>query len=512
MLGVAIVAFSLSGGFARGAQQQPAGTDAYTEVIPPGINSARELREAIHPDATRLAAPVNEPRSARASSRSRGKRLVTGFGDVHFTSGDASTRSVRFDTTKRLNGGAVRLYTRWRGIAPTNPTPAFDASNPNSPGYNWSTIDAAVSETRAHGLQPILLITSAPDWAEGSNRPSYSDAPAGTWKPDPQDVAAFGAAIAKRYSGSFGTLPRVRDFMLWNEPNLPMNLMPQTSAPSHYRSMLNAFYGAVHGVKPSNRVITGGTAPYGGGPSYGGVTTRPLEFWREVMCVNDNRRLSPKKCPQKPRFDVLAHHPIDTSGGPHTSAINDDDVSTPDLHNLVDVLRAAEGAGNVRPGGRQRPVWATELWWESDPPDPYPSNPSLSRQAQWYEEALYVLWKQGASMVLFYQVRDDRYNGSPGRSSYETGVQFADGKSKPSSRAVQFPFVADRKSKRKVLLWGIAPRRGKLVVTQKGKGKRRVASFKVSGGKIFTKSVKLRGRHELHAAIGKKKSLGWSLK
>lgn len=494
---LSMLAASVGIGLAQGSPA-PQTEQFNEEIVPSELDSRTGLFRATRPDASLL----------KRKKAGRGRNLVTGFGDTKFTSPDAGVRRPLLDTAKKLNSEVVRLYVTWRSIAPANRPGGFDAKNPNSPGYDWDRFDQAVRDASARGLRPLMLITGAPDWAEGPNRDS--NAPPGSWKPKPSDVGDFGTAIAKRYSGR--GLPKVRDFMLWNEPNLPMWLTPQKSAPRHYRSMLNAFYKGVHGVDRKNRVITGGTAPYGGGPSYGDMTTRPLAFWRDVMCVKDNRKLSPTKCKQKPKFDVLSHHPINTSGGPRRSAIDDDDISTPDLKNLVKVLRAAEKAGNVRPGGR-RPVWATELWWESNPPDPLKGNPSLSRQAQWYQESLYLLWKQGASMVLFYQVRDDNYNGNPGRSSYETGVEFADGKSKPSSRAVQFPFIANRKSKKKVLLWGIAPRSGKVVVTQKGKGKRRVAKFKVRSNKIFTEKVKLKGkRHALTAKVGKTKSLVWNLK
>ena len=146
-----------------------------------------------------------------------------------------------------------------------------------------------------------------------------------------------------------------------------------------YKNMLNAFYEAVHGVSGKNRVITGGTAPYGF-PD-GEYSMRPLIFWREALCVKDGKKPKGNKCQTKPKFDVLAHHPINTSGGPRTSAIDPDDVSTPDLHNLVDVLRAPRRGHNIGTRGKH-PVWATELWWESNPPDKFKKNPSLAKQAE----------------------------------------------------------------------------------------------------------------------------------
>lgn len=115
-------------------------------------------------------------------------------------------------------------------------------------------------------------------------------------------------------------------------------------------------------------------------------------------------------------------------------------------------------------------------------------------------------------MVLLFQVRDERPYGPPGRytgSSYETGVYFDDWTPKPSARAVSFPFLAERKSKKKVLLWGRAPASGSAkIVNTKGKGKR-VAKFKVKAGQVCEKRVRLKGKAKLQASVGGIDSAPW---
>ena len=159
----------------------------------------------------------------------------------------------------------------------------------------------------------------------------------------------------------------------------------------------------------------------------------------------------------------------------------------------------------------RHPVWATELWWETNPPD-RARNPSPKTQARWYTKSLYSLWKQGASMVLLLQVIDDPYNGKPGRlkDNLQTGVFKANGKPKPAAAAMRFPLIADRKSKSKVMLWGIAPKSGKVVVEQKGKhGK--VAKIKAKQDGVFRKVVRLRGGGKVRAKIGGTKSPYWKI-
>ena len=74
--------------------------------------------------------------------------------------------------------------------------------------------------------------------------------------PDPAEFAAFGSAIAQRYSGTYAGLPRVRLFEAWNEPNASFFLSPpyangQPYTPQLYRAMVNAFSAAVHTVHPT---------------------------------------------------------------------------------------------------------------------------------------------------------------------------------------------------------------------------------------------------------------------
>ncbi|MGI8727660.1 MAG: hypothetical protein ACR2K6_08295 [Solirubrobacterales bacterium] len=486
------------------------------------------LGEYAGPQTTSAAAagqPTAPSPEAQVSGK-RGKGLEFGYGDPLFVSQDPSTRRKALEEADATNAEVLRLQLKWSDIAPDSRGGGFDPRDPASSQYDWDVADAAITGAIEQGYRPILMIYGIPDWAEGANRPA--EAMRGTWKPNPDDVADFGIAIARRYSGNFQSLPQVRDYMLFNEPNLPTQLTPQwkgktgkkPASPAIYVKALNAFYDAVHGVSNSNRVITAGTAPYGFPAGFGfpeekyTYSMRPLLFWRTALCVKGNGKAQ-RKCKTKPRFDVLAHHPINTAGGPGRSAIHPDDISTPDLHNLVDVLRAAEKKGNALPRGKH-PVWATEIWWESNPPDNFKSptfnNPSLKKQARWYTEAIYSLWKQGASMVLLYQIRDEPHYGAPGRftgSSYETGVYFVDWKPKPSAQAVAFPFLGERKSKKKVKLWGKAPASGKVVVKNRGK---KVAKFKVGAGEVFTKKVKLKGKAKLSATVGGTKSLSYKVK
>src|SRR5438270_90526 len=75
-------------------------------------------------------------------------------------------------------------------------------------------------------------------------------------------IALIGAA-ARRYSGAFAGLPRVRYWIAWNEPNLSSFLTPQRNNVSAniYRALLNAFASAVKAVHQDNQVVAGQLDP-----------------------------------------------------------------------------------------------------------------------------------------------------------------------------------------------------------------------------------------------------------
>ena len=157
----------------------------------------------------------------------------------------------------------VRLNLAWVSIAPKTRPEQFDAADPADPAYSWESFDRQVSAAVAAGLDPIVGIVGAPTWAEKEVPQPYY----GAIKPDASELALFARAAARRYGGGFEGLPRVRNWMLWNEPNLIFWLQPQFEhgrpySPGLYRKMLNAFADAVHGVHADNVVIAGGTAPF----------------------------------------------------------------------------------------------------------------------------------------------------------------------------------------------------------------------------------------------------------
>jgi hypothetical protein len=429
--------------------------------------------------------------------------LEVGLTDGVFQDANLLTRGTWLQRAADSRADRVLLHASWRSIAPANPDGDFDARDPNDPQYDFDQLDAARADAAARGLEVAVVVTQAPDWAEGGNRPGFGEAAAGTWKPSPEALEDFGHAIASRYGAT------VTHFQLWAEPNLSVYLTPQAGAGDklvaavHYRKMLAAFY---EGVKSGSdaEVITGGTAPYGG-LLPGDRRTPPVKFWRKVLCLRGGD-LEPTACPDKASFDVLAHHPINV-GRPRRHARNPLDVSTPDIGKLRKVLRRAERKNRVEPNGA-KPIWATEIWWDSNPPDP--DGVPEAKHARWLAESFYLLWKQRVRSVVWFLARDQEPNPSFA-VTVQSGLYESDGTPKLAQQAFGFPFVADpgpKGSKQRV--WGLAPAAGQVTVERKRNGN--WASLKqltAGANRVFTKTFRVGGKPQLRARYGSETSLAW---
>ena len=91
-----------------------------------------------------------------------------------------STQNFWMQKAAGLGAGVIRVNVSWESVAPSEPPPGFVAINPASPGYDWTTIDEDGRSIEADGLQPMLMLSSAPRWAEGPSPPAGTDPGAGS--------------------------------------------------------------------------------------------------------------------------------------------------------------------------------------------------------------------------------------------------------------------------------------------------------------------------------------------
>lgn len=379
-----------------------------------------------------------------------------------------------------LGADRVRLTAGWSALAPhprarTKP-PGFDATEPAQYQEGpFRALDTAVKSATAAGMQvQIDLGFWAPRWAvaRGMGRSARQ-----RWRPDAIAFGQFAEAVAKRYDGNYADptskknkpLPAVRMWTPWNEPNHPSFLLPQSErtrsgrwrdvAPHVYRAMHEAAYNSLKRVDQQNQVLIGGLSSRGArriGPTR---NIPPLRFLRELACVNE--RLEPLGDPACRDYhplqaDGFAYHPYSFEAAPDVPYGGPDTVHLADLGRLTDLLKQLRDKGRIT---TQLPLYLTEFGYESNPPDRGRGVPPET-QARYMAQASFLAWRNPDTRMfaqfLFQDIADPR--------SYQTGLMFPDGRSKPALQAFKLPFWAqaeESNGQTYVLAWGqVRPDRG----------------------------------------------------
>jgi hypothetical protein len=408
-------------------------------------------------------------------------------------SADPSVRATALADIRATGSTVVRIPVNWRGTVLVDPPSGFDASDPSSPAYHLGSIDAAVRSAVDAGLQPLLVVSRAPSFAEAPNRWPY--AYPGSWAPRPDALGQFAAALARRYDGSFPDpalpgrmLAQVSMFQAWNEPNLARYLEPQWIAPGGrwsafspllYRQMLDAFYAGVKSVRAADLVVASGLAPDGEPDGVGRMA--PIRFLRALLCLAPTESRAPS-CPEPAHFDMLAFHPLSV-GAPDLPAASSLDVAISDAAKVARVLRRAERLRTVLPVAA-KPLWVTELNWESAPQARGGVPPAL--QASYVSRALHRLWVAGASLVAWEFLVDPypalragtptggsiEYQRPAGLYSAGAGGDPASARPKPFLGGFTFPFDPLRVDPRHVRVWALLMHPGQPALLQRWTSRR----------------------------------------
>jgi hypothetical protein len=379
-----------------------------------------------------------------------------------------------------LGADRVRITAGWSALAPdphSSRKPAhFDATKPVEYREGpFRALDSAVKSANAAGMNvQIDLAFWAPRWAVARR---YGRSARQRWRPDPVAFGQFAEAVAKRYDGNYADptsrknkpLPAVRMWTTWNEPNHPSFLLPQSErtrsgrwrdvAPHVYRAMHEAAFNSLKRVDQQNQVLLGGLSSRGATRRGPRRNIPPLRFLRELACVND--RLEPLDDPACRDYhplqaDGFAYHPYSFEAAPDIPYGGPDTVHVADLGRLSDLLRQLHDKGRIT---TQLPLYLTEFGYESNPPDRGRGVPP-DTQARYMAQSAFLAWRNPDTRMfaqfLFQDIADPR--------SYQTGLLFPDGRSKPALQAFKLPFwaqVQQSNGQTYVLAWGqVRPDRG----------------------------------------------------
>ena len=369
--------------------------------------------------------------------------------DAELLNGDPREAARTVGQWRRLGVDSVRLQVQWSRVAPDPasavPPPDFDPANHQDARYRWDDYDRAIGMLTQAGIKPLLLLGGPPPlW--GSSQPA-----AGSPRvlPSAFQFGSWAAAVARRYGD------RVQEYILWNEPNLPLWLQPQASckkkrctpvSPHIYRFMVRAAYPAIKIVDPQSTVLIGALAPSGSNLRSRNANMRPLQFLRAMGCVD--ALMQPVRdggCRGfQPAFaDGIAYHPHSTRNPPHQGYENPDDAALADLRQverLVDRLqRMGRLAGSTTPLG----FWLDEYAYQTNPPDKV-RGVTPGRQDRWLQQAAYLSWRDNRVRLLAqYLWRDERTSGPPRWTGWQSGLLTPEGEEKPALAHFDDPFWVD---------------------------------------------------------------------
>jgi Glycosyl hydrolase catalytic core len=355
-----------------------------------------------------------------ASKQTTASRMLVGFYDDEQIYGRTDWA---FNQLKSLRAGVVRITLDWASVARRRPGAPAD---PASRAYNWTAVDNVVTKAAKQKMRVVMAIYGTPRWAG----PAKNRLPRRI-----TDLRLFAFAAATRYSGTYEvevgeneparSLPAVRHWLAWNEPNNPVFLKPQwkkvggTWRPQSaydYAKICSAIWAGVHSTGLANeKVACGVTGPRGNdAPASSRASTSPLVFLTWL------RRAGLK------RFDAYAHHPYygSKTEKPTTMPTSKKSVTLANIGLLINQLN--------RLYGRSKRLWVTEYGYQTRPPDRL-FGVSYATQAKYVHQAIAKARKtRRIDMFVWFLIRDERR-----LSGWQSGVVTVNGRRKPAYRAFQ---------------------------------------------------------------------------
>ena len=355
-----------------------------------------------------LAATVSPPKAAAA----RGM-LVGIYDPVQ----PIAAPDTAFPTLVKLRAQIIRLNLDWNVIAPKKPT---NAADPADPAYDWSTYDQVLLNAAKNKIQVLFTIVGTPRWAQG-NKKGVNRVPAKM-----SSLKYFALAAAKRYSGTFKrddgtTLPAVRKWLAWNEPNNPLFLFPQWQkvgkryvpiAARNYVGICTAIWSGVHASHLAKETVAcGATDPRG---NNSGRNRRPSIA--PLAFLTDLKHYGLRGS----HFDVYAHHPYygSRTESPTTKPKGKQTVTLANLGVLTKLLGKLYG---------NKKLWITEYGYQTRPPD-RAFGVSWKNQARYLTKAYAIARKNPrVTMMLWFLLKDEQRLGG-----WQSGFFTAAGKKKPA--------------------------------------------------------------------------------
>ncbi len=212
--------------------------------------------------------------------------------------------------------------------------------------YGWGGMDYIVDTLAGSGLNILVSIVKAPNWA----RPGGTDLSVEGPPANLQDYADFVAAFAARYKG------RVKAIEVWNEQNLWYEWGHEPLDPNRYVDMLCRAYRAIKAADPGMVVVAGAPTPTG--VNDGSTAIDDVAYLQRMYAAGA------KNC-----FDAVGAHPSGYNNPPDAK-FGYTDPSAPSFKNhpsffFRDTMERYRGV-MVANGDSGKRIWPTEFGWASE--------------------------------------------------------------------------------------------------------------------------------------------------
>ena len=234
---------------------------------------------------------------------------------------------AEFETMGATQVGTYRFPLDWSQVQQAEGGP-----------FDWSEVDAELENVALNGIEPLPTLYGSPNFIGPHREPPLgSSAAEQGWKD-------FLAAAAERYGpgGEFWTTfaldhpgvdPRpIEWWQVWNEQNSPTFYEPKPS-PNQYAELLEISDEALEEVDSGAKVVVGGMFGTPGRKT----AIYSWKFLKRLYQVNGAKR----------HFDAVALHPY-----------------SPNISGLRAQIELARDKMK-KVGGRNTPIWITELGWGS---------------------------------------------------------------------------------------------------------------------------------------------------
>ena len=388
--------------------------------------------------------------AALGAAAPAGARVMqTGIADdaILLSGGAAADDAVK--QWQALGVDVVRIQVSWARVAPSPesavPPPGFQPANPSDPEYRWGAIDAAVDRLTRAGIKPILMLDGPPPlWASGN--PARSNP---RYRPSAPAFANFATAAAGRYGD------RVDQYILWNEPNLPVWMQPQADcgkkrctpvSPNVYRAMVLAAYPAIHAADPVSQVLIGALAPAGGDLKSDNANMRPLEFLRGLGCLDG--KLQPVHTGACRTFrpalaDGISYHPHSTRHAPSQPYAHRDNADLGSLKKIERLLDELQRRHRLQGATTPLGLWLDEYGFQTNPPDKL-RGVSPGAQDRYLQQAAYIAWHDPRVVLLAqYLWQDEPALDGRKYTGWQSGLHDVDGEPKPALAHFDDPIWVD---------------------------------------------------------------------